>query len=259
MNKKNIIYEGYYIMIQIIIFILIILFLFFLIYNSYQNQESFANKQYKFGILICCYNRPEYLEKTLHSLKQSNLQDAMIYIIDDFSSNEKTTNLIEDLNIPGVEIIKDRNRSNLGIAASIKKGYTFLYPKCKFLTNIDSDVILKHNWLSKLLETYNNAKNEFKSSKCMVSGFNCTSTCDHKIIKKYDTFYLKKSIGGINLFFHKSFLNDITSTLNNSIDSNWDWQICKYCNNNNVKIITTNPSVIQHIGFDGLHSYGKKI
>ena len=50
----------------------IILLSVILAYFLSTRKESFANKQYKYGILICCYNRPEFLKKTLESLKQTN-------------------------------------------------------------------------------------------------------------------------------------------------------------------------------------------
>ena len=129
----------------------IIMFSVILAYFLSKRKESFSNKQYKYGILMCCYNRPEFLKKTLESLKKTNIEDlnqSVIYIIDDHSENKETTKLIEDYvndikNVKGInnlEIKIDRNRNNMGIAKSLKKGFTFLYPKCEYLTNIDSDV-----------------------------------------------------------------------------------------------------------------------
>ena len=34
-----------------------------------------SSTKYKYGILMCCYNRPEILKKTLESLKKTNKED----------------------------------------------------------------------------------------------------------------------------------------------------------------------------------------
>ena len=53
----------------------IILLIIAIAYFMSISKESFANKQYKYGILMCCYNRPEFLKKTMDSLKETNKND----------------------------------------------------------------------------------------------------------------------------------------------------------------------------------------
>jgi len=248
----------------------IVLFSVIMAYFISNRSESFANKQYKYGIIICCYNRPEFLKKTLESLKQTNKNDlnqSILYILDDHSDNKETPKMIEDYvadikNIDGVDTLKvkiNRNRENMGIAKSLEKGFTFLYPKCEYLTNIDSDVLVKPNWLSKLQEVYERSNRERNDGNgVLVSGFNCTPpNCDHKILSSTNLYHVKKSIGGINTFFHRDKFDDYVNVIGNNV-KNWDWKLCDYCNENNIPIIVTNPSVIQHIGFTGLNSFGKE-
>ena len=131
-------------------------------------SESFANKQYKYGIIICCYNRPEFLKKTLESLKQTNKDDlnqSILYILDDHSSNKETPKIIEDYaadiksigGVDNLEVKINRNRENMGIAKSLEKGFTFLYPKCEYLINLDITKyhLLNENWLYELEKGYN--------------------------------------------------------------------------------------------------------
>jgi glycosyltransferase involved in cell wall biosynthesis len=244
----------------IILLILIIILLF-----CKSNNENFknGNKQYKYGILICCYNRPEYLKQTLDSLKKTKLEDSLVYIIDDHSNNLKTIELIKNFNIPSVTIKKERNLQNLGITKSLKKGFSYLYTCCEFLTNLDSDVILKPDWLEKLHNVYVNGKAKFPQAKnLLVSGFNCTKSCAHKINKTYDLFYAKKTIGGINTFFHNSFFNNYCFVLRNTTKNKnygWDWNLCRYCRRNNIPILVTKPSVVQHIGFRGLNAKKNRV
>ena len=260
MNKTALLKLG--ILFGIIIFSVI--FAYFLSKNS----ESFANKQYKYGILICCYNRPEYVKKTLESLKHTNKSDlnqSIIYIIDDHSSNKESTSLIENYDIKDMEGVENlelkitRNIRNMGIAKSLEKGFTFLYPKCEYLTNIDSDVLVKPHWLSALRNVYeksNREKNE--NNGVLVSGFNCVPpNCAHKILSSNDTYHVKKSIGGINIFFHRDMFPKYVPVIGNHIKK-WDWNLCYYCDDNKIPIIVSNPSVIQHIGHNGMNSRGKR-
>ena len=156
--------------------------------NAYSQKTHDICKQYeyKYGILMCCYNRPEILKKTLESLKKTNKEDlnqSIIFIIDDHSSNSETFKLIENYvddikSIDGVDSLEvqiKRNKNNIGIARSLVKGFKFLYPKCEYLTNVDSDVLVKPNWLPKLQEIYNKSNTELNNGKgVLVSGFNCT-------------------------------------------------------------------------------------
>lgn len=132
-----------------------------------RRSESFANKQYKYGILMCCYNRPEILKKTLESLKQTNKEDlnqSIIYIIDDHSSIKETSTIIEDYvsdiksigGVDNLEIKINRNRENMGIAKSLEKGFTFLYPKCEYLIHLDVTKyhLLNETWLYELEKEY---------------------------------------------------------------------------------------------------------
>ena len=237
-----------------------------------KRRESFANKQYKYGILMCCYNRPEILKKTLESLKQTNKDDlnqSILYIIDDHSSNKKTSTIIEDYvadiksigGVDNLEVKINRNRENMGIAKSLEKGFTFLYPKCEYLTNIDSDVLVKPGWLPKLQEVYDRSNRERNNGNgVLVSGFNCTPpNCDHKILSSNDLYHVKKSIGGINTFFHRDMFDNYVNVIKNvKKGAHWDWRLCDHCKRQNIPIIVSNPSVIQHIGFTGLNSFGKE-
>ncbi len=232
-----------YVCIGILIIVIIVVYLFY-------------STRYKFGIILCCFDRPEYLEKTLDSLKKSNLDNTIICIIDDHSSNSKTIDLIQNFTIPGIDIIKIRNKSNIGINHSLLKGFNKIYPLCEYMTNIDSDVIMKSNWLDKLYKTYiSTEKYDINAYEFIVTGFNCKK-CHHKIIKSYPEFHIKRSIGGINMFFHRNIYDTLFKDIltNSPKNYGWDWNIVNKSNELNIKLITTNPSVIQHIGYKGLNS-----
>ena len=237
----------------ILILILLAVITVLIFYNQYK---------YDYGIVILCHNRPEFLKKTLNSLRNSNLSNTLICIIDDSSTNTETINLVKNFSLTKNKIIKHTNKSNLGIDRSLQIGFDLLYPYCKFMLNIDSDVIVKKNWLQKLKSTYYTSRYT-TLSKVIVTGFNCTSSCLHKIIKSYNTFHHKKSIGGINMFFHRSlyhtFFRKILTNRNKQRTKirGWDWDIVNEATKKNILLIATNPSVVQHIGITGINSSKK--
>jgi len=235
------------------------LLLIVIIWYSYSldiSQNIPLHDKYTYGVVLCCYNRPGYLEQTLQSLKESNLDNTVICIIDDHSTDEGTVKLINNYFIPGVKIIKIRNDTNIGINHSLYKGFTTIYPLCEYMTNIDSDVILKPHWLKTLYDTYESASS-YKNGY-IITGFNCVQSCNHKIIKSYPEFHVKQSIGGINMFFDKNIYDKIFREVLSKSPKNygWDWNVVYKANSMNIVLLSTNPSVIQHIGYEGLNADG---
>jgi mannosyltransferase OCH1-like enzyme len=236
------------------------------IFNHFDNNSNnnSNNNNNKIGVVMSCFNRSDYVLRTLNSLKQSDLSNTILCIIDDHSSDKKVWELIQNfkLNNSNCEIIKIKNSKNIGIQKSLKKGWDLLYNKCDYLTNIDSDVLVKPDWLHKLKNVESSASN-LLGVPVIITGFNCTTTCLHKIIKEYPLFYIKKSLGGINIFFSKqTYKNIIFKVLSSNNNHGWDWALCSAANNNNYPMIATKPSVIQHIGANGLNSgeiLGKKL
>lgn len=246
---------------KIIIIVIILIIIYYILITSNQIIQRFQDKdKYKFGILICCYNRPQFLLKTLESLKKSNLENCFICIIDDHSYDTRTTKLIRNFSIKGVKIIKKRNSHNLGIAKSLLLGFEILFPQCEYLTNIDSDVIMKKDWLTKLESTYKKAISlKLGATDYVVTGFNCIK-CMHPIIKTYTTLCHKKSIGGVNMFYHRKLYKPLFKKVLSVANKNhgWDWSIVDIGKKMNIWMITTKPSVIQHIGISGLNSSSRR-
>ena len=209
-----------------------------------KNFENFENKNhYKYGIAIACYNRPEYVEEHFTSLKKTVLNDVCICIIDDKSVDMKTIDLIKSFNIDNVKIDKIYSNKNEGIGKTLIKAFDILYPKCDYLIVLDSDTILNKYWLEKLQKAHDDAVNsDLNYEDYIATGFNCQQSCGHKTIKTYDNFIVKKTIGGINMFFKKELYPKILKECLQK--SEWDWCVCGKMPG----FISTNPSVVQHIG-----------
>jgi glycosyltransferase involved in cell wall biosynthesis len=214
----------------------------------------------KYGIVLSCFNRPEYLRRTLDSLKNTDkqtLSQLMLCIIDDRSTDPQTKKMIEEFDMDEVKIIKKIvNRKNYGITGSLTRGFDLLYRSgCDYMTNIDSDVVLKPHWLSKLHAVYEESNvEENGGGGVLVSGFTCSpDNPNHKIIKSTERYHVKVSVGGVNTFFRQDMYPRIRTALR-ATRSHWDWNVCGEMRIHRIPIISTRPSVIQHIGVSGMNS-----
>ena len=222
------------------------------------NISTRSRIEYKFGILLTCFNRINKLIQTLNSLKISlqNRNDKILLLIIDDCSDKSVQKLLDRYKIDNVDIKTHRNEVNMGINRNMANGYWYLYKNAQYITNVDSDVLMKTNWLDVLLSTYFEAtRSGFKN--VLLTGFNCVDSCSHKITKTFPNFFLKTTIGGINMFFDRAtyaYVQKGVSALYSRKNYGWDWNIVHYFNKHNLPIISTRPSVIQHIGFGGLTS-----
>ena len=129
-----------------------------------------------------------------------------------------------------------------------------LYSYCDFLCTIDSDTIFKKDWIHTIYHSYNECKKDFPNYNLLVSGFNIENA-HHSVIEKKQNYILKNSVGGCNMFFSKEIYTTIIRRC--LFSHKWDTNIVNSIKEFDCKIITTNPSVIQHIGFDTSIEYRK--
>lgn len=212
----------------------------------------------KTGLIITTFNRPEYLRQCFESIKATVLpEDLLIVIADDSSTNPETLQLISDFNINGIAIIKIRNEKNSKIYNSLANGYDKCWAqKCDVVINLDGDAIVKPDFFKRLL------KLQQEHPANIVTGFNSENKNldgkdrhqlydDHS---KFDDYWLKKSVGGINMVVnYDTYFKYILPALNNCINNkrgNWDHLACIESMKANFPIVVGVPSVVQHIGFD---------
>lgn len=208
------------------------------IYSNAKNIEG------EIGIVLPTYNRPEYLEITLSSLAVSNLSNCVLVMIDD-NSDDDTIDIIKqfDMDIPTIKVFKNKNKN---MYHSLILGWEILNKLgCTYFCNIDADVMVRPDWIGTLVSTYNLFDN-----KILLTGFNTTKN-GHDNIDETDSYYEKLTVGGVNLFFHKDRYEEFKPIMT---DRMWDYNLSYYCKNNNIKLISTKPSVVQHIGYYGLNA-----
>ncbi len=195
----------------------------------------------KLGITISTFNRPAYLKDCLDSLKRADIPtNTEIVIVDDCSTDAEALRLINESKYTVI-----KKSANRGVKESLLMGVELLiHWGCDVLMNLDSDAIVRNDFIKKILEVHSLFPND------IVTGFNClTKNRDgserHKIIEEGEIWNRKRSVGGLNMCFNEStYYKHIKPAL--LISGNWDHNACISAGS----AICTVPSVVQHIGIN---------
>jgi hypothetical protein len=151
-------------------------------------------------------------------------------------------------NIPVIKIFKNTHGN---VHDSLRTGWDLLLSLfgCGYLCNLDSDMIVKPHWLTEITLLHEIVARIYTKLPVIVSGFNTPS---HPVSKTYDLFYLKRTIGGANLFFNREVYKNI---LRPSLETIlWDWLACNSMRKQEGVIAVSRKSVAQHIGKKGIWS-----
>jgi glycosyltransferase involved in cell wall biosynthesis len=194
----------------------------------------------KIGIVLCTYNRPEYLTRTLASLSRATVpHGTLLCIVDDKSEDTK---LIDEFVFPNKHIIV--NEKNSGIKHSLRRGAGYLFSHdCDLVINLDSDALMRNDFIEVLTSLHARFPDR------IITGFHSTTLNDdgserHKIIEEGEGYAVKKSVGGINMAFDKAVYEKyILPALQQG--GNWDHNACIAAGS----AVCAVPSVVDHIGF----------
>ena len=224
--------------------------------ENYANINLICNKLnlniIKCGIVIPIFSRNEYVEKTLTSIKNSNIKNCLIILMDESLTKDvnedkiKCNKLVDEFNFKNNIILKIFKKNHGNMFDSILRGMDILYRFTNYLITIDSDTVHKENWINILINTYENVQKKYSDKNILLTGFNTINTGSHNILKEFDNYYLKDSFGGCNMFFNRElYINYIRYCLNSY---KWDTNIINLLKNNNTLFVASKPSVINHIG-----------
>jgi hypothetical protein len=204
------------------------------------------------GIIIPIFGRPGYTEKCLESLKNTNLQNCVIILLDESMTKKinnkkrRTSEYVQKYDIPGKFIIKIKKNKHGNMFDSILRGFDLAYSMVDYLVTVDSDTIQNKNWITKQIELHKKISIKHPNKPIIISGFNTVNTGLHKIKKEYDDYYTKHSVGGCQLLFKKDiYLKFLRFSL---LSYKWDTLFSNIINRENGIIATTKPSTINHIG-----------
>lgn len=213
-------------------------------------RHNVKKKFYKYGLVVPFFSRANYVKEFLESLYQSDLSNCLVVFMDESLTKDVNEDhiavhsLIKNFKIPNlIKVFKTRHGNMFD---SILIGLDMIYPFCDHFITLDSDTIMRKDWISKIDASFYAMKKDYPIKPfVLASGFNA-ETDRHSVIERRSQYILKNSIGGCNMFFHKDIYPDyIRKTL---ISYKWDSNIISYIQELGGIIGTTNPSVIQHIG-----------
>ncbi len=202
----------------------------------------------KVGIVITIHNRPELTRQTLESLKRSHLHAGTLIVLIDDNSNIETQEAIADFTMPNIMILKIRRSVNPGVKWALIEGYGWCWNRgCDVVTNLDNDVKLKPDWLTKLMKLHTQFPHH------ILTGFHSkTKNADgserHEVLQNGPDWCTKKSVGGINLLCNEANYWKYIYPALDTKSGNWDHMASIACLADNKPIICTVPSVIQHTG-----------
>ena len=133
---------------------------------------------------------------------------------------------------------------------SLRVGWDLLTRQlgCTYLCCLDSDTIVVPRWMEALRQLHQEARGWAPNPFTIVTGFNARQ---HPILADHDTYRLKQSVGGVNLFFHAGVYLALRPALTHI---RWDLEIAARIRRLQGTLICTRPSVVQHCGRAGLWS-----
>jgi len=217
-----------------------------------ENENLISN--HSLGIVIPTFNRLEYLKYVFYSLSLSDITESIILLIFDDGSEEITQQLIREfkLNIPIIKIFT--NKLNLvqqdlytilpgsAFPFTIRYGFDILFQLgTTYVMNSDSDAIFAINWMQILFTLLR----RIEDPRFILSGFRCVGDI-HRVTFDYPDYAHLSSFGGVNFTCNKQTFYEIAK--DNIYDFTFDWKLSSACNDNNITIYLTKPSIIQHIG-----------
>jgi len=222
--------------------------------DNYGHVDTTFSHEYKnkIGIVVPIFSRHNYLEQFFKSLRNSEMKDCLLILIDesltkDVDEDKQIVNaMVKNFTFCGVNLIKIYKKNHGNMHDSILRGCDIANMFCQYIITIDSDTIHNKNWVSKLLEVYNDISIN-SNENVVISPFNTINMKRHTIKEEKLTYYIKNSIGGCCLLFNQRiYIKYIRCTL---ISHKWDTNLITNINNNYGLIAVTKPSVIDHIGF----------
>ena len=204
-------------------------------------------KKINLTIGITVYNRQEMLNRTIHSLLNSQLNNDDFYInirVYDDCSTEFTEEYIKSLFPMNIDYY--RHEKNHGADYNMGFMYRrFLETGDDVLFNCDSDLIFDKNWLSAISQYL------FQTDG-VLSLFNTSS---HPIKNKYGELCTKESVGNAGTVMTRQIVKNICESIDeNEMQYSLDWNWCSLLNASKIKIYCTTRSYVQHIGINGFNS-----
>lgn len=187
------------------------------------------------ALIITTYNRPEYLRQCLASIEALDGMPDEIIIVDDKSTDAGVMAAIMDSSLPMTILQKDKKD---GIKGSLLKGFEYALKRCDIAINLDSDAIVRPNFITRLKDL------KARYPEHIVSGFNCNHPVN-PILYDGGDYVLRDHCNGINMCIDAKQYETIVRPALMSESGNWDFD-----STHSLPFVIAKPSVVQHIGWN---------
>ena len=193
-------------------------------------------------IAVATYNRQNILERMARSLYSSILSYPYeIRVYDDASTDYGKDELRRLFPNAASIIIHERN---IGPDRNVKYIYhDFLDNGGDYLIHADSDLIFAQDWMEAAIR--------IEDTDGVLSLFNAKQHSGEKI---GNGLVEKKSIGCAGTVFKRNIIEQICNSRDVYAEKGIDWQWSRFLRSEGIRLITTEKSYVQHIGFVGDHS-----
>lgn len=197
---------------------------------------------------IKTYNRPDYLKRSMESLKKSNLPENTIIIIkDDCSTDKKTIDIINNVKfLNKIQKIVIKNSSHEGVDKNSRTLFKYCFKKTEsnYIIVLNDDIIYNANWYYKMMDAKESIKNE------KIGMLTCFNTKAHRGKKYNNIVNINSSVGGMCLIIHR---NIALSKEVQKEGTGWDHNAVRLCKTIEYKMFSTIQSYVEHIGLKGQH------
>lgn len=222
----------------------------------------FSNDDVKFCIGMTTFNRSDYLERSLTTLKKVNyLPETKFVFVDDCSTDTKVNDLILDFVKEKSDTVQSfyfKNSTNIGSL----ENYLNLLNRMKeiesdFYVIIDSDCIFNCNWLYELkrMILLQNDRN-----KCIYTSWYMPQNKNqsyYNILEEHDSFNVCLTANGTGMVLPKCLMKYFHEELDREVynkrhfDGYISWYLVKKLD---LRIIGPKASYMDHIGIVGVNS-----
>lgn len=200
----------------------------------------------KIPLYVCTYNRDDITLRSIQSLAKSNIPDWVEVIVLDDGSDERLLNKLRPLSQKFGWTLVEHKHIGIPLCKVMRINMILrkseIPDKCPFMLISDSDVLYSKNWIQALRSLYE------KIPQPVITGFD-TRTNMHEVLEDHGFYGVKASIGGANLLIDMDFYKAIGGLRN---AREWDWSLTTDVKNYGGKLVCTLPSIVDHIGEEGV-------
>lgn len=118
------------------------------------------------AVMIPCYKRPEYTEKCIDGIKNSQTYENTKFFLYDDGSNDATDRILKMSGLPSEVIVNERN---LGLRNCVIDFFDRTSGKFDYLIKMDNDCVVPPDWIERIIYVFKNSDADILSPNVFPS------------------------------------------------------------------------------------------